>query len=134
MSTNRKKLFFPPFVLFLILNGFFTGGRSFLARKGFDQDVLLIGNTLLFLVTMTALYLHVKGFYDKNVNVFLRSVYSSLLVKMFVSVAAVGVYAYFAGDNINKPSLFTCMALYFLYTIVEVRMVFRLLKEGKKNG
>jgi cobalamin biosynthesis protein CobD/CbiB len=60
-------------------------------------------------------------------------VYGALMIKMFVCAAAVIVYALAAKPNINKPALYICMALYFVYSFMEVRMVFRLLKQKKNN-
>jgi archaellum biogenesis protein FlaJ (TadC family) len=60
-------------------------------------------------------------------------VYGALLVKMFLSVATIMIYALVAKKDVNKPAIFICMALYFIYTILEVRMIFRLLKQQKKN-
>ena len=89
----------------------------------------MAGNLILFLVTITSLYFHVKGFLHKNIQVFFRSVYGALMIKMLICAAAVVIYALIAKPNINKPALYVCMALYFVYSFMEVRMVFRLLKQ-----
>lgn len=102
-------------------------------KYGFSQDVLIMGNLILFLVTIVSLYFHVKGFLHKNIQVFFRSVYGALMVKMVVCAAAVIIYALLSRPNLNKPALYICMALYFVYSFIEVRMVFRLLKQKKNN-
>lgn len=134
MKPQIRNLYIPLILVFTILNGALVGTGAWLHKKEIDRDVLLVGNALLFLITVGALYFHIRGFLHSNVNVFLRSMYASLLLKMFVCIAAVGVYAVLAGDALNKPALFVCMALYFVYTFIEIRIVFRLLKMQKKDG
>lgn len=133
MSKETRRLFVPVVLLFIILNAFFLIGKNLLLKYGFSQDVLIMGNLILFLVTVISLYFHLKGFLHKNIQVFFRSVYGALMVKMLVCAAAVVIYALLSRPNLNKPALYICMALYFVYSFIEVRMVFRLLKQKKNN-
>lgn len=134
MIRENRKLFAPILLLFVLLNAFFVVFKSWLVKYGIGYEILLIGNVILFVVTMVSLYFHIKGFLHKNIQVFFRSVYGALMVKMFLCAATVVVYALLERKNINKPAIFICMALYFVYTITEVRMIFRLLKQQKKNN
>jgi uncharacterized membrane protein HdeD (DUF308 family) len=129
---NRKR-FVPLVGLFIAVLSFTNLFRIFLQQKGIDTNVLSIGNTILFLVSLLSLYFHIKGFLDKNVQVFLRSAYGSLMIKMFGLAAVAAIYILVAKKEVNKPALFICMALYIFYTAIEIRQVFVLLKE-KKNG
>lgn len=126
---NNRKLYLPIVVIFLLLNALIFTTRRWQEEWGFSKEVLLAGNLILFVVSMVSLLFHSRGALHQNPNAFLRSVYSSLLLKMFGIVAAVLIYAVAAENNLNKPSLFFCMALYFVYTFVEVRLVMRLLKQ-----
>jgi uncharacterized membrane protein HdeD (DUF308 family) len=130
---NRKR-FLPLLGLFIAVTSFANLFRGFLNEKGIDADVLVIGNTLIFLISLLSLYFHIKGFLDKNVQVFLRSVYGSLMIKMFGLAAIAAVYILVMKKEVNKPALFICMGLYIIYTIIEIRQVFHLLKEKKNNG
>ena len=134
MKKETRQLFVPIVILFIVLNALFIAGKSWLTKYGMSQEVLIIGNLILFAVTVASLYFHVKGFLHKNIQVFFRSVYGALMIKMFVCAAAVIIYAIAAKPNINKPALYICMALYFVYSFMEVRMVFRLLKQKKENN
>ncbi len=133
MSQSNRKLYAPLFLIFIVFNTLFITGRTMFENRGFNREVLIVGNLILFLVTFASLFVHIRGFLHKNVNAFLRSVYTSLLIKMFACVAAVIIYAVLAKDNLNKPALFVCMGLYFVYTFVEIRIIFRLLKQSKNN-
>lgn len=130
---NRKR-FLPLLGLFIAVTSFANLFRDFLSGKGIDADVLVIGNSLIFLISLLSLYFHIKGFLDKNVQVFLRSVYGSLMIKMFGLAAIAAIYILVMKKEVNKPALFICMGLYVLYTIIEIRQVFHLLKEKKNNG
>lgn len=130
---NRKR-FLPLLGLFIAVTSFANLFRGFLSGKGIDADVLVIGNTLIFLISLLSLYFHIKGFLDKNVQVFLRCVYGSLMIKMFGLAAIAAIYILVMKKEVNKPALFICMGLYVLYTIIEIRQVFHLLKDKKNNG
>lgn len=130
---NRKR-FLPLLGLFIAVTSFANLFRSFLQQKGIDADVLIIGNLIIFLVSLLSLYFHIKGFLHKNVQVFLRSAYGSLMIKMFGLAAVAAVYILVMKKEVNKPALFICMGLYIFYTALELRQVFQLLKEKKSNG
>ena len=129
MKNQNQKLYLPILGLFVALSSLYLLGQNWLTKYGLSFNVLMAGNLILFLVTITSLYFHVKGFLHKNIQVFFRSVYVALMIKMLICAAAVVIYALIAKPNINKPALYVCMALYFVYSFMEVRMVFRLLKQ-----
>lgn len=139
METGSKKMensifsraFRPIFVLFvgidllLILAGWL--GESW----NIPVKVLAAGNVLLFAATGLSFFLYRKGLVDKNVHVFLRMMYSSLLLKMGVCLAAVLIYIYLAGKDVSKTGILGCFALYMLYTFLEVKILMGLSKLQK---
>ena len=130
----NRKYFIPLLGLFIAVISFANLFRNFLEQKGIDADVLIIGNSLIFLISLVSLYFHIKGFLHKNVQVFLRSVYGSMMLKMFGLAAVAAIYILVAKKEVNKPALFICMGLYIFYTALEMVQVFKLLKEKKNNG
>jgi hypothetical protein len=60
---------------------------------------------------------------------FLRSVYGSFMMKFLLVILIVSGYAFMFTDHINKPSLFTCMFLYLVYTFLETRALLKLSKK-----
>lgn len=128
------KRFIPLLGLCILVTSCANIFRSFLEENGIDIDVLVIGNMILFVVSLLSLYFHIKGFLHKNVQVFLRSAYGSLMIKMFGLAAVAAVYILLMKKEVNKPALFICMGLYILYTALELKQVFVLLKEKKNNG
>lgn len=133
MNKQQLSLFYPLFLLFLVFSAIFFGAKAWWDANGFSEVVLLAGNFYVFFISVISLYFHIKGVLHKQPQAFLRNVYGAIMIKMFLSVGVVLVYALAAGNNLNKPGIFACMALYFIYTFVELRMVFRLLKQQKKH-
>jgi small neutral amino acid transporter SnatA (MarC family) len=44
--------FLPVVLVFIILNGFFLTGKNMLQQWGANQDVLIVGNLVLFVITL----------------------------------------------------------------------------------
>lgn len=101
------------------------------AAKGFDVNLLMGGNLLLLAITLISMYLLTGGLKASSTNAFLRSVYGGFMFKFFIVAAAVFGYAYLVDGKINKPSVFTLMGLYLVYTFVETRA---LLQQTKKSN
>lgn len=118
----------PVALLFIILNGFFITGKSLLERYGFDQNVLILGNLYLFLVTVLSFTLGKRGLGNPNPHAFVRSVYTSIMIKLFLTIIVAMVYIAIYKKQINKPSFFTCMGLYLVYTFMEVSVLMKMLK------
>ncbi|HYK54931.1 MAG TPA: hypothetical protein VEV15_00505, partial [Flavisolibacter sp.] len=96
---------------------------------GVNQDVVIMGNLLLFLITLISFVLGLKGLNNPNPHAFVRSVYTSMMLKLFLCIIAAFIYIAMYRDNLNKPALFTCMGLYLAYTFMEVSVLMKLLKE-----
>jgi hypothetical protein len=129
MKKNRLKGFLPILLIFVILNAFFIAGRQMLERWNADQDVLIIGNALLFVITFISFMLAIRGLNNPNPHAFVRSVYGSIILKLFVCMIAALVYISIYQKDLNKVALFTCMGLYLVYTFMEVSILTRLLKQ-----
>ena len=125
---NKFRDFAPIALLFVILNGLFIGLRTKLLDWNINQDVLMMGNLLLFVITFFSFLIAVKGLQHKNVNVFMRSVMGSIMVKMFIAIIAAGIYIAIYKKGLNKPALFICMGLYLVYTFLEVSVLTRILR------
>jgi Ca2+/Na+ antiporter len=118
--TNRKKIFTPIIIVFIIINTIVITGKAFLSNKGFDIDFLIYANLLLFAISLGGAFIQKRGLQSSNTNVFVRGVYASMMLKMFVCMFAVLIYVFMYKTKINKPSLFTSMGLYIVYTVIEV--------------
>jgi hypothetical protein len=126
---QRLRGFTPVILLFIILNGFFLGGRNMLLRWGINQDVVIIGNLILFCITAFSFFVGLKGLNNPNPHAFVRSVYTGMMIKLFACVFAAFIYISANRDSISKPALFTCMGLYLVYTFLEVSLLTKLMKK-----
>ena len=133
MGNNKWKGFLPVIMVMILLNGFFSIGRNWLLQKNIDADVLIIGNTLLFIITLFSFLLAQRGFSNPNPHAFIRSVYMSVMLKLFACIIAAFVYISIYKSNLNKPALFVCMGLYLVYTFMEISILMKMLKQ-KKNA
>ena len=126
--------FVPIVIIFIVSSLFFLTSRSWLAGKHLDYIVLLSGNGILFLATALSFYLYAKALRDTNIQVFLRMLYTSLLIKMVFSLAATLLYLFLAGAAVSKYSIIGCFVLYMVYTYVEVKVLTALIKKQPKNA
>ncbi|RYZ22666.1 MAG: hypothetical protein EOO16_08135 [Chitinophagaceae bacterium] len=133
MNRPARKPYFALLLFFVILNALIIAGKKVLNRGGFDQEVLLVGNVVIFLITLGSFLLAQRGLKDKNSNAFVRSVYGSVMLKLFLCIIAAFAYIAVAQKNINKPALFTLMGLYLVYTFIEVSALTRQLRSQGSN-
>jgi hypothetical protein len=129
MTRKKPKAFLPLVLFFLALNGFFIAGDAMLRRWGADRDVLIIGNVLLFAITLVSFVVSSRGLRSTNTHAFVRSVYGSIMLKLFLCIIAAVSYIAVYQKNLNKPALFTLMGLYLVYTFMEVSILMKLLKQ-----
>jgi len=133
MNREWLKSFRPTIVIFIILTAFFISGKAFLEKKGFNQDVLLIGNLFLFGITALSSWMMANGMKTKNTSAFLRGVYGGIMLKLFSCLIAAFVYIMTMKKDVNKPGLFFCMGLYIVYTFIEVKGLMKL-SSSKKDA
>jgi len=113
-------------VLFILIN---TGAflfTNFLHEHGFGIRLLLTANLLLFVLTMAGFFIQMRAIKSSNINAFIRGVYVNLLLKIFIVIIALGIYLFVTKGKVNKPSLFTAMGLYILYSSIEVRQLMKI--------
>ena len=133
MNRNSLAALRPMILVFILVNGFLIAGKNLLAKWGVNQEVVIIGNLILFLVSLSSFLLSRQSLKSPNPNVFVRAMYGGFMIKLFVCVAAAFIYFMSVKKNINKPGLFICMGLYVVYTVIEVASLTKLLRE-KKNA
>lgn len=133
MKSN-KRFYTLISMIFIVMNTLFVTTKARLQQWGFSQDVLLLGNLFLWLVTLLAYRLHTKAMQAKSTNEFLRYVYSAMFGKMMFCALVAVIYIFIARKEVNKPALFFCMFLYFLYSFIEIRSLLKFNQEKKNAG
>jgi hypothetical protein len=133
MNRNSFAPLRPMVLVFVIVNAIFILGRNKLTSFGIEQNVVIAGNLILFLVSLTSFVLTRKSLGSTNPNAFVRAMYGSFMIKFFVCAIAAFIYIMATKKNVNKPGLIACMGLYIVYTTMEVAALSKILKQ-KKNA
>ncbi|RYD95961.1 MAG: hypothetical protein EOP50_07260 [Sphingobacteriales bacterium] len=128
MNRRPRKPFFPLILVFVVLNALFIAGRARLEHYGFSQEVLLYGNVFLFCISIGSFLIAQRGLADKNPHAFVRSVYGSIMMKLFLCLIVAFIYIATQRKGLNKPAFFTLMGLYLLYTFIEVSALTKMLR------
>ena len=128
MRSGTKEIL--PFVLiFIVFNNFFLFSKDLLAKWHLDNLVLIIANSLFFLINIVVYALQKKASKNTNPNVFIRSVMAGMMIKMAICIVAVMIYSLAFKSSFSKYSVFAAMVLYFIYLAVEVRAATKLNKQ-----
>lgn len=130
MKMNKPWL--PLVFVFVILNIFFFAFHDWLVKKGVNNDVLIIGNLILFVATLLSVVVYLSSLKSSSGGAALRGMYGSFIVKFFICLVAAFAYIMVAKKEVNKPALIICLGLYIVYTVIEVSSLQKLLKQ--KNG
>jgi hypothetical protein len=130
MTNNRRKAWVPIVIIYVITTALIITGKKWAASYKVDADILLIGNTVLAAATLVSFVLYTRSLQHNRAAAFLRYIYSGMFLKMLICIFAAFIYIA-SVNNVNKPALFGCMFLYFVYTFVEVSILLRMSKQQK---
>lgn len=125
MSPSARFLY-PLLGLFAILTVMIFSLKNILVKNGIDANVLLAANLIFLLINILVFLYQKKALTHANPNVFIRSVMSGMMIKMFVCAIAVLAYVLLTDKDYNKKSVFIAMFFYLIYLAVEVASLMRL--------
>ena len=125
-------IFTDPGRFFIVFTFCILLGGSVLREWKTDSRVLSVGNALFFGLTVISYVLHIKSIRSPNPHVFVRMMYSSLIIKMMVCMAAALLYGWLS-KSVNKNAIFGCFILYAIYTFLEVRALLKFIKSSPTN-
>lgn len=118
-NSPFKKAFRLLVIFFVIINALTLVFRSRLEDKGVDTSVVIIGNMVLFVVSVLSLWMYSRAGGQNKSHGMVRNVYGGFMLKFFALIVIAMVYFYFARE-INKPAIFICMGLYLVYNFTGV--------------
>jgi hypothetical protein len=122
----------PLFIVFILFTIVVFLSHPVLVKYGLDKNILLIANTLFFILGIITFRIQQKALQNNNPNVFIRSVMSVMMIKMFVCVIAVLIYVLSNRESYSTASIFAGVFLYFVYLMVEVNVLLKL--NNQKNA
>ncbi|MEO7313353.1 MAG: hypothetical protein ABIX01_23420 [Chitinophagaceae bacterium] len=128
-----KKTFRPVVTLFAMINVMALAFATKLKSKGIDNEVIIIGNLVIFIGTVASAWLYLRAMETKNAQAIMRSVYGGFMLKFFLLLAAALVYIATA-NPINKPTIFICMGLYLVYHFLSTANVLKQKKTTPVDG
>ncbi len=111
-----KRICLTALVLFVFL--FLL--KNILQQHGFDFNFIAGGTLFLFVVFILSIFIHSSALYALNPHVFMRSVYMSMMIKMFSSAIALIIFVLYNNGKINTEGVFSLMLIYVIFTVVEV--------------
>jgi hypothetical protein len=129
---NRLTPLGPLLFLSFILMIAFKLGTNILARWNADYYVLVYGNFILVVITIISFLVISRSAGTANNQAFIRSIYISFILKFFLIIATVFLYATLTKE-LNKSALFICAIIYLVYNFIEVAALTKLVKQ-KKNA
>ena len=130
-NKNGNSLPLPILLFFCVTTTLFLLGKKQLQQWHVDQTVLIAGNILLAAVTIISYFLYKRAMAHPTTMGFLRNTYSGLFLKLMVCAFAVIIYVMTDREHVNKPAIISCVALYFVYTLLEMRSLMQWNKERR---
>jgi hypothetical protein len=127
------RAFLGILAFFLVSSGVILFGAPTLREWKTDSGVLLGGNEVLFGLTAISYLLHIKSIRSSNAHVFVRMIYSSLIIKMMACMVAALLYGWLA-KSVNRNAILGCFILYVIYTFLEIRVLMKFIKKSPNNA
>ena len=81
MNRNSLQLLRPMLLVFIFLNVFLITARQLIVKKGADQEVLVVGNLLLFVVSVVTFLITYRSLQSSNPNSFVRAMYGGFIIE-----------------------------------------------------
>lgn len=123
------KTLLPFFIIYAVIALLLLSLQQLLLRQGVYTALLHGANALFLIMNILVFFIQKKALANPNPNAFIRSVMAGMMIKMFVTIAAVFIYVAIAGKSFNMTGILSAMLLYFVYLGTEVFMVSKLQKQ-----
>lgn len=124
------KIYSILFGVFVLINALLVILKNTLAEYDVNLTFVFIANFLLFGITLVA-YAIISRKVKSNIHGFMRGVYTSFLVKLFVAASALLIYG-MNTDKINSAAVFISLGLYLIYTFIEVTQLMKVVRTHGK--
>jgi hypothetical protein len=131
MEKNIFRAFLPILIIFIITTIVLIAVPSLDFLWGMKKNVMLTGNTILFVATGISFILYRKSLQQKNVQLSFRMIYGGMFLKLMICLFTAMIYIMIAKKEVSKGAIFGCMFLYFVYTFVEVSVISKI---SRKEG
>lgn len=127
-----RAFFISIIVAFLSICGicYFLDRQYFATNSGpvYSFKILLVANTLLALLSIGNYLIVYNASKNKNPNALVRAKTSGMMLKFFVSIAALLAYIFINNRIVHKPSIYVFFGMYIIYMIIETIYLTRIAK------
>jgi hypothetical protein len=94
---------------------------------------LLIANFTLLIISIISFKLLVTAASNSNPRKFVNSMLLNTLIRLMSCAIGMLVFIYFTRNNISKSTIFSMMALYAIYSIIDSKYIMQLSKKPEIN-
>ena len=116
-----RKQIAPILFLFVLINSLLLVGNAYFTEPNFIKyKFIMVVNLMLFSLSIFN-YIRLKKMDDKNPHAMIRSVMVGTLLKMLIFAGAALAYATQTKTPVGMATLLISMALYLIYTWLEIR-------------
>jgi hypothetical protein len=125
-SNSEFKLLYPIIGLFIFVASMIEMGEQELIKYKFVPTVIMSANLLLFALTLLGLLSLITAAKDPNPNVLVRTVMGFMGFRLIGLAVILVAYIKMSGAGISPRSVYAGLALYPLYTWLEIRLFLKL--------
>jgi amino acid transporter len=123
---QKVKLLYPIIALLIIVNAAILLGEQELIKYKFVPTVINGANLLLFALTLLGLLALISAAKDPNPNVLVRTVMAFMGFRLIGLAVILVSYIKMSGAAISPRSVYAGLALYPLYTWLEIKLFLKL--------
>ena len=123
---QKVKLLYPIIALFMFVNAAVLFGEQALINYKFVPTVIMSANLLLFALTLVGLLSLISAAKDPNPNVLVRTVMAFMGFRLIGLAVIIVSYIKMSGAGISPRSVYAGLALYPLYTWLEIKLFLKL--------
>jgi hypothetical protein len=118
-----------PIVLAAVFAAIAAGLYAFCrSHPAFDLTALLISDLVMLCLSLLA-WRMMRQSASARPHAFVRGVQGASMLKLFVCLTGVLVYALAKRPDVHKPTLFTMFGIYAVYSIIETAVLSRTVKK-----
>lgn len=126
-----NKFFLALLGLCIALGVLIYAGSSILSGWGILPKTGMIGNFILAGVTALSYWFGISGLKGKNQFAFVRRIYLSTFVKLFICAIAILIYAFLNRGHLSLGTIIFLFVLYAIYSIIETKNLMAQAKKAK---
>jgi hypothetical protein len=130
-NLSLSRPFLPIIIVFLVVTVITYAFSDYLSEWGIHPMVVLGGNLVLMLATSISWVFLTRSLSNNRPAVFMRNIYLGIMMKMFICLIAALLYILRMKKEVSLGAIFTLMALYFIYTFMEISILMKLSNQNK---